>query len=115
MKKSILLVFGILALALVLSGCSQQPPAETDSGLESDSTSLDTSINDSEGALNDSGNGLDDIASVELPADAAAASGLEADSTQFSTDATGLDSLVTALSDFTEIDSLDSVNPADLQ
>ncbi|MDO8647604.1 MAG: hypothetical protein Q7R70_04265 [Candidatus Diapherotrites archaeon] len=116
MKKPILLIFGILAFAVLLSGCSQDQPKQQ-SGLESDSTALDSTLNSADQQLNDPGTDLTGIVPVDLPADAGIASttALEADAASLSADASSLDSLSTELSDFLTLDSVQAINPADLQ
>lgn len=114
MNKSIPLILGLLAFALLLSGCSQTQDQQA-SGLESESNGLENSLNSADAELNDSGNGLEDIEEVVLPEGASESAGLELEEQELSQLSSELDSLDSELSDFSSIDSLDSVNPADLQ
>lgn len=116
MNKKIFLLIPLLFSVLLLFGCTQQPVQPSgDSGLNSDSKSLEDSISSSDSELS---NGLNEIPGIDInPSDfqAVGLSGLETDEALLAEDQALNDSLSTALSDFTEIDFLNAINPADLQ
>ena len=117
MMKQFLLII-LLALAVFLAGCAQSPPEPPGtSGLEQDSQDLESSVAASETELD---NGLNEIPVVEPinPQDlqvSAQQSGLEAEEVQLSKENSTSDSLSPELSDFTDIDALTAIDPADMQ
>lgn len=92
MKKAIILVFGILALAALLSGCSQSSDNGGSQGAETQPQ-----------PSNGSGSGV--------PAD----TGLAALDSELGSSLDGLNSLDSELSNFNDLESIEPVNPADLQ